>query len=102
LLAVIGPNWLGKSVEQGDKRLSRSDDLVRQEIESALQRDIQVIPILVNGAAMPSATELPTELKALTRRQAVEITHKRFKQDMNILINTLERTSSAWSLRNRG
>jgi hypothetical protein len=53
LLAVIGPNWLSARDDQGNRRLDDPHDFVRVEIAAALQRDIPVIPILLDGAKVP-------------------------------------------------
>ena len=48
LLAVIGPNWVGKTGTR--RRIDNPRDFVRIEIEAALDRGIPVIPILIDGA----------------------------------------------------
>jgi hypothetical protein len=72
LLAIIGPNWLTARDAAGDQRLRDSNDFVVTEIAAALNRNIRVVPVLVDGAAMPTADELPEILKPLARRNAVE------------------------------
>jgi hypothetical protein len=59
LLAVIGKEWLIASDEDGRRRPEDPDDIVRLEIQAALERDIRVIPILVEGATMPRRHDLP-------------------------------------------
>ena len=59
LLALIGDRWLTLTGQDGRRRLDNLDDFVRLEIEAALARDVRVIPILVEGARMPRADELP-------------------------------------------
>ena len=86
VLVVIGPNWLGVKDESGGRRLDNPDDFVAIEIAAALARDIQVIPVLVDGARMPKASELPDSLKPLARRQAVEIRHAHFGHDAEALV----------------
>jgi hypothetical protein len=76
LLAVIGGQWLTIADQHG-VRLDNPDDLVRLEIEVALARQIRVIPILVDGARMPRAEELPDSLVGLARRQAIELSPRR-------------------------
>ena len=46
---------------------------MRVEIGTALKRDIRVIPVLVEGAAMPQPGDLPDDLKSLPRRNALEV-----------------------------
>ncbi len=91
LLAVMGPNWLKIADEQGNRRLDDPNDFIRLEIGAALKRNIRVIPVLVGGATMPRAEELPTELESFARRQAHELSDLRWEFDVGQLIETLER-----------
>src|SRR6185503_7647794 len=52
-------------------------------------RDIPVVPVLVQGARMPRADELPDNLKDLSYRNAVELTHPRWDSDVQVLIKAL-------------
>ncbi len=73
LLALIGSKWLEASDSRGQSRLGNPADFVRIEIESALSRDIPVIPVLIDGVPMPREDELPPELKEFAFRNALEI-----------------------------
>ena len=86
MLTVIGPNWLTAKDENGQKRLDNPEDFVVIEIGAALARNIPVVPVLVDGARMPKASELPGSLKPLVRRQAVEMRHAHFGKDAEALI----------------
>ena len=90
LLALIGPQWLTITDENGQRRLDNPGDYVRLEIETALTRKIRVIPILVDDARMPRADELPATLAPLVRRNAVEINPLTF--DTKRLIATVRKT----------
>jgi YVTN family beta-propeller protein len=92
LLALIGDAWLTITDEHGRRRLDDPDDFVRLEIEAALRRKVRVIPILVEGARMPEADELPPSLGALVRRQALELSPSRFDFDTSQLLRVLDRT----------
>jgi TIR domain len=94
LLALIGPNWVDSKNERGVRRLDDPDDFVRIEIASALERDIRVIPILVDGAPMPRAEQLPEPLKPLARRNAVQVGHVRFSADTQGLVEVLRRITT--------
>jgi len=85
LLAVIGTEWLGLKDTEGRRRLDDVNDFVRIELASALRRDIPVIPVLVRGAKMPRPEQLPDDLKELAYRNAVELTHSRWKTDLQVL-----------------
>jgi tetratricopeptide (TPR) repeat protein len=88
-LAIIGPNWLNVTNEKGERRLDATDDFVAIEIAAALARNIRVIPVLVDGARMPKAGDLPKSLKPLVRRQAIDLRHTHFGRDADALIEKI-------------
>ena len=65
LLVLIGPGWAQLVDERGRPRLHDKRDWVRLEISVALQRQAHVVPVLIDGAAMPDEDELPPELHPL-------------------------------------
>lgn len=89
LLAIIGKNWIDAKDEDGHLRLDDPMDFVRLETASALKRDIPVVPVLVHGARMPRAEQLPDDLKELAFRNGVELTHARWDSDVQVLIKAL-------------
>jgi tetratricopeptide (TPR) repeat protein len=92
LLAVIGEDWLTVKDQEGQLRLQDPADFVRIEIESALQRNIPVIPLLVAGVDMPSKDDLPDSLQDLAFRNGTQIRPEPdFHTDMDRLINSLNK-----------
>jgi hypothetical protein len=91
LISVIGKGWIDAHDETGARRLENPADFVRIEIESALAQDKRVIPVLVGQAQMPRADQLPETLKPLATRNAVRLTHERFRSDTGALIVALQR-----------
>jgi hypothetical protein len=92
LLALIGQRWLTSTDGDGRRRLDDPGDFVRLEIEAALNRNVRIIPILVEDAQMPSADDLPPSLGMLARRQALELSPNRFEFDIGRLIRVLDST----------
>jgi hypothetical protein len=90
LLAVIGPRWLTATDEDGRRRLDDPDDIVRLEITAALERNIRVIPILIEGSVMPRRQALPEGLAGLARRNALSLRHESFRADADRLLATVE------------
>jgi len=90
LVALIGRRWLDSKDAEGKRRLDNPEDFVRVEIAAALERDIRVIPVLVDGVPMPLSIELPSILKSLTRRNALQVNHPSFNADAQRLISQLE------------
>ena len=73
----------------GKRSLENPGDFVRIEIGEALARDIPVVPILLDGAPLPHADQLPGELKELCDRQAGFIEYRTFDADVQCLIKKL-------------
>ncbi len=92
LLALIGDRWLTITGSDGTRRLDDPEDFVRLEIAAALARDVRVVPILVAGARMPDAGDLPPSLAKLVRRQALELSPSRFDADLSRLLRVLDST----------
>ena len=92
LLVLIGPNWLNAADENG-RRLFQPDDLVRREIDRALQQDKAVLPILVNGAHMPRPKQLPDCINLLPRMNAEQLRHERADSDLRIIIESCEKST---------
>lgn len=88
MLAVIGRRWAGDS--GGQNRLHLPNDWIRLEIAAALKRGIRVIPVLVEGAALPVDADLPEDLKPLARRQAHTLSDERWDYDVQQLAAALE------------
>jgi TIR domain len=97
MLALIGPNWLEAKDAAGNRRLDSPGDFVRQEISSALKRNIAVTPVLLQEASMPTPDRLPDDLKDLAFRNGFEISHTRWESDVREMLKRLgliERTRS--------
>lgn len=74
VLVLVGTRWLEACNEHGDRRLDDPDDVVRRELALALGRGTPVIPVLLDGAALPTAQDLPSDLKTLAECRAVVLT----------------------------
>ncbi|MEO8038724.1 MAG: toll/interleukin-1 receptor domain-containing protein [Betaproteobacteria bacterium] len=90
LLVVIGREWMIVRNAMGQRRLDDVRDFVRLEIESALAQGIRILPVLVQGTAMPAASELPESLQPMARIQAHELSDSRWDYDVGRLIDVLE------------
>jgi TIR domain-containing protein len=93
-LALIGRGWLTASDQTGKRRLDAKDDFVRREIALALKGGLRVIPVLINGATMPPANELPSSIKRLTTRNAVQLTAATWRAEVARLVTSLEHEPS--------
>ncbi len=96
VIALIGPGWLNASNADG-RRLDQADDFVCHELAAALKQGKRLIPVLVGGATMPDARELPAAIAGLARHQAHPLDDKRFQFDLDALIRSIEQRPSLLS-----
>ena len=90
LLAVVGTRWLGAGTD-GAMRIQDEADPVRVEIEAALRQGIAVIPVLVDGAAMPGAADLPEAIRDFAYLNAAPVDSGRdFRSHMERVIRTMD------------
>lgn len=88
-LVLIGKEWTGKSVSEARARIFDENDFVRLEVREALRSAAKVIPVLVNGAAMPSMEDLPEDLQRLPTLHAVSVRHESFARDADYLADAI-------------
>ena len=91
VIAVIGPHWtsaihahVGRAVLD-----PAAEDVLRLEIETALRRNKELIPVLVEGAAMPPRGELPRTFRPLTDRQASLVRLESWDEDLVALADAV-------------
>jgi hypothetical protein len=89
MLVLIGRNWVDAKDEGGRTRLENPGDYVRLEIEAALKRNIPVTPVLVQGARMPVAEQLPETIRDFAYRNGFELSNTRWESDVREMIRRL-------------
>ncbi len=90
VIAVIGRHWAG---DENRRRIGEENDFVRIELEAALARNIPLVPLLVDGASMPTPSELPGDLQALAFRNAAEVDVGRdFHVHIDRILRSLDRS----------
>lgn len=104
-LILIGERWLIKT-QTGQVRIWERDDYVHMELREVLARPMLVIPILVSGAEMPQAEQLPEDIRIITTKNALPLRHESFDDDTENILATItggrararnwENQSSAW------
>jgi hypothetical protein len=74
LVAVIGRKWASRFRNYWSLPGSfRSIDYVRTEIELALEHNVRILPLLVDGAKMPNEQSLPSQISQICYFQAAPI-----------------------------
>jgi CHASE2 domain-containing sensor protein len=93
MLVIIGPYWLAaRDQTSGLRRLDNPEDWVRREVEAGLARpEVAVIPVLVDGAAMPGNSDLPPNLGSLRDRNAFILAGVNLEQEVDTLVDGIRR-----------
>src|SRR5215472_4013719 len=95
LVALIGRQWVTLADEGGNRRLDDPGDYVRFEVQTALERGIRVIPVLVDGASPLRQQQLPSELQKLARLNAHRMSYDRYQYDADQLLDLIQRVLAA-------
>ena len=90
LVAVIGRSWLTIADSSGRRRLDNPEDFVRLEIKAALERDVRVIPAVVQNAQMPASDQLPEDLAGLARRNGIFLRGDSWRHGVERVIRAVE------------
>lgn len=88
LVAVIGPDWLGRN-RDGTRRIDSAADYVRREIATALRRRVLVVPVLVGNASLPAVAKLPPDLAGIANRQYLQLRVRTADADAVRLVDEL-------------
>ena len=91
LIVLIGKRWQGEQ-PGGPPRIADPQDFVHREIAAALAKGLRIVPLLLDGARMPTEDELPPALRPLAKRHALEISNSRFRDDMARLLGVIRET----------
>ena len=95
VLVLIGDEWLDPRPGTEVRRIDEANDFVRLEIESSLAAEhVRVVPLLVEGARMPSPEELPESIRRLARLNAFELSDQRWSSDVERLTQQLRQIPS--------
>jgi hypothetical protein len=95
LVLLIGRQWATLVDGEGRRRLDNPDDYVRFEVQTALERGVLIVPVLVDGASPPSRQQLPADLAKLARLDALVLSYRRYHHDADRLVDFIQRTLDA-------
>ena len=102
LLVMIGHSWSSEEdVEQG-RGLADDEDVVRREIQTALDEKIVIVPVLLDGAPFPRAGALPMPIRRLASFHAYSLHSDRFEYETEGLADSVDAQvdlTAAWARR---
>ncbi len=88
VIAIIGRFWAVS--RDGRQRLFEDNDVVRRELLCALEHKLRILPVVIDDVRMARSSEIPPELAGLSRRNAVSISKRRFSQDVDALLESID------------
>jgi TIR domain len=91
LLVLIGPRWLETRDASSRRRIDDSADPIRMELQDALRDGAAIIPVLLENASMPAASELPPELAPLAEYNALKLHDSDWQYNLDRILRTLEK-----------
>ena len=91
LLVLIGKDWSDVRDSGKNRRLDNPDDPIRLEIADALRDGAAIIPLLLENAQMPAASELPPELAPMAELNALKLRDGDWEADVAKIVQRLER-----------
>ena len=91
-LVLIGEAWTAPTGDgETPRRIDREDDLVRREVAAALEHEeVAVVPVLVEGANLPSAEELPEDLESLRGLHVCQLRNSDWKSDVRRITRAID------------
>lgn len=93
MLVLIGDEWW--ETRDGRQKMLSPDDPVRLELQTGLGRpEMNVIPVLLEGASMPSGPDLPEVVRELCEYGAHAVHDKTYDRDLNALLDLIDRLSA--------
>ncbi|SAK56805.1 CHASE2 domain protein [Caballeronia arationis] len=96
VLAVVGTAWLSMLNERA---ANGATDFVRWEVAEALRQKKRIIPVLVDGAQLPDAHELPADVAELANLQSMPLKRDTRDRDIAAIAAQLEGTGLIESIR---
>lgn len=90
VLAVIGPRWLDTRDHRGRRRVDDPRDWVRTELRMAFEREIPVVPVLLDQTPLPTRDRLPGDLGLLPLSTFHRVRSRSLTADVQALIGKLD------------
>jgi hypothetical protein len=91
VLVMIGRSWTASTDAGSNRRLDDPADHVRVEVATALKQNVPVIPVLVQNASMPRATDLPDDIRDLAFYNGIKLAPEFWRAGVERLIKELDR-----------
>ena len=89
VVVLIGTDWLDSGRSPKRSRQRRANDFIDDEIAAALERDLLVIPVLLDDAEMPTHAQLPPAIQPLADLRPISLRFSSWDRDVYRLASIL-------------
>jgi hypothetical protein len=89
LVVVIDKYWMRSKIDPNENKLFQKKDYVHFEIREAMNNNLKLVPVLIDGASMPRESELPEDIAVFSKSHAFRIKHESISSDLQDFINLL-------------
>lgn len=89
LLVVIGRDWVSAADGPAGRGAWAATDAVRTQIEAAFAQGKPVIPVLLDGAELPTAEILPQSIRRLADARPARVTRRGWDTEVGQLVERL-------------
>lgn len=90
VLVLVTPDLLGAPHPEGGRRIDREDDPIRGELLTARNSGAVILPLLVDGATMPSGQLLPAPLQFFSEAHARPLRTDDWNADLQRITDDLK------------
>ena len=87
VVLLIGRRWIERN--ESTPPFGDPKDVITQEVQSTLDLKIPILPVLVDGAAMPGESMLPEQFQEISSLNAMELRHTSFDRDVQAVSDHL-------------
>jgi hypothetical protein len=98
VLAIIGPDWLGRPGIFRRAAIRSPRDWIRRELAEAFAAGVRVIPVLVDDVELPTERQLPTCLAPLARCQYRRLRVREAVSDVDRIVHELVASDAGLAL----
>lgn len=90
VLVLVTPDLLGAPHPNGGRRIDQEDDPIRGELLTARNSGAVIMPLLVDGAIMPSVQQLPAPLQFFSEAHARPLRTDDWNADLQRIVDDLK------------
>lgn len=89
MAVIIGDGWLRASDQFGRRRLDDPKDWVRRELKTAIERNIEILPLTLDDASVPRQEAFDEEIAPISSKQWLPVRVSSWENDLHAVIKRI-------------